>query len=66
MFDDATGAVSEALKLVETLEAEVGQGSSTITAFANKGWGGGRSVDELWADAFAAVSSIALCPSASN
>lgn len=56
MYDDAQEAVAEALKLVETFEAEVSQESSTARAFAEKGWGGGKSVEELWADAYAAVS----------
>jgi tetratricopeptide (TPR) repeat protein len=56
MFDDAKGAVNEALKLAETFEAEVAQGESSSKAFADRGWGGGRSVEKLWADAFTAVS----------
>jgi tetratricopeptide (TPR) repeat protein len=56
MFQDAREAVAEALKLVETFEAEVSLESSTAKALADKGWGGGKSVEELWADAFAAVS----------
>jgi tetratricopeptide (TPR) repeat protein len=56
MFEDAQGAVSEALKLVEIFESEVAQESSTSKAFADSGWGSGKSVEELWADAFATVS----------
>ena len=56
MFQDAREAVSEALKLVETFEAEVSLEHSTAKALADKGWGGGKSVEELWADVFAAVS----------
>jgi tetratricopeptide (TPR) repeat protein len=56
MFEDAKGAVSEALKLAQTFEGEVAQESSSSKAFADRGWGGGRSVEQLWADAFAAVS----------
>lgn len=57
MYEDANGAVSEALNLVEAFEAEVAQESSTSKVFADRGWGGGRSVEELWADAFNAVGS---------
>jgi tetratricopeptide (TPR) repeat protein len=56
MFQDAREALAEALKLVETFEAEVSAESHTAKALADKGWGGGKSVEELWADAFAAVS----------
>lgn len=56
MYEDARGAVNEALKLVETFEAEVAQETATSRAFAEKGWGGGKSVEELWADAFTSVS----------
>lgn len=56
MFQDAREAVAEAMKLVEAFEAEVSQESSTAKSLAEKGWGGGKSVEELWADAFSAVS----------
>ncbi|KAF2750065.1 filamentation protein-like protein [Sporormia fimetaria CBS 119925] len=54
MFDDARGALAEALKLVETFEAEVAQECPSSKAFAYRGWGGGKSVEELWADVFCA------------
>jgi hypothetical protein len=60
MFQDAREAVAEALKLVEAFEAEVSLESSTAKALAEKGWGGGKSVEELWADVYAAVSSFSL------
>jgi tetratricopeptide (TPR) repeat protein len=56
MFQDAREAVNEAMKLVESFEAEVSLESSTAKSLGEKGWGGGKSVEELWADAFAAVS----------
>ena len=58
MFEDAKGAVSEALKLVETFEGDVAQETSSSRSFAERGWGGGKSVEELWADAFSAVSML--------
>lgn len=58
MFEDAREAITEALKLVETFEAEVSLESSSAKALADKGWGGGKSVEELWADVFAAVSTL--------
>jgi tetratricopeptide (TPR) repeat protein len=56
MFQDSREAVAEALKLVEAFEVEVSQEASTARALGEKGWGGGKSVEELWADAFVAVS----------
>ncbi|KAF1851244.1 uncharacterized protein K460DRAFT_362009 [Cucurbitaria berberidis CBS 394.84] len=53
MFEDAKEALTEALKLVETFEAEASLESSTAKALGDKGWGGGKSVEELWADVFA-------------
>jgi len=55
-FEDAREAVAEALKLVETFENELTLEFSTAKALADKGWGGGKSVEELWADAYTAVS----------
>ncbi|KAJ4339480.1 hypothetical protein N0V87_003178 [Didymella glomerata] len=51
-FEDARDAVAEALKLVETFENELSLEFSTAKALADKGWGGGKSVEELWADAY--------------
>jgi hypothetical protein len=56
MYQDAREAVGEAMKLVEGFEVEVSQESSTAKSLAEKGWGGGKSVEELWADTFTAVS----------
>ena len=50
MLDDAKAALDEALKLVETFELEVAQERSSSKAFAERGWGAGASVNELWAD----------------
>jgi tetratricopeptide (TPR) repeat protein len=56
MYQDAKDAVAEALKLVEAFEAEVSLESPTAKALADKGWGSGKSVEELWADVFTTVS----------
>ncbi|EMD92529.1 hypothetical protein COCC4DRAFT_58087 [Bipolaris maydis ATCC 48331] len=63
MFLDAREAVAEALKLVETFEAEVSVESATAKALADKGWGGGKSVEELWADVFAARGELLVAQS---
>ena len=56
MYEDAKEAVAEALKLVGIFEAEASVESSSAKVLAEKGWGGGKSVEELWGDVFAAVS----------
>lgn len=55
MFDDAKGAFDEAYKLVEGFELEVAKEDSSARGFFFKGWGGGKGVDELWADVWAEV-----------
>jgi hypothetical protein len=55
-LDDAAGAIQEAHKLVESFEAEVAAAESSARAFYLKTWGGGNSVDELWADVLSSVS----------
>lgn len=57
VYDDAKGAIDEAADLVQALENQVAQqDSSSVKAFAARGWGGGKSVEELWADIWAQVS----------
>lgn len=55
VFDDAKGAIDEAEELVQALESQVAQQDSSVKAFAARGWGGGKSVEELWADIWAQV-----------
>ncbi|CAI6333476.1 unnamed protein product [Periconia digitata] len=60
MLGEAQDATKEAFKLVETFESEVAQESSTSKAFAEQGWGGGKSVEELWGDVYAARGQLLL------
>lgn len=55
MFNDASGAVDEAFKLADGFELELAHESSSSRAFADKGWGGGQSVEQLWADVWTQV-----------
>ncbi|KAI0850949.1 hypothetical protein F5Y00DRAFT_259968 [Daldinia vernicosa] len=50
MYGDAQGAISEARKLVDGLESEVAKDMSGSIALRDPGWGGKRSVEELWGD----------------
>lgn len=63
LLDDAASAVNEASKLVESFEAEVAAEHSSARRFYEKGWGGGKSVDALWADVESAVSIPSICAS---
>jgi len=54
MFSDAREAAAEALKLVGAFETETLLESSTAKSLAEKGWGDGKSVEELWADVYTA------------
>lgn len=63
MHDDAKGAVTEAQKIVQNMEAEMGRetaetgkkpaGSSSLR---DPGWAGKESIEELWADVWCEVS----------
>lgn len=55
LFDDAGGAIDEAHKLVESFDMEIGAEHASARRFFEKGWAGGKCVDELWADVWAAV-----------
>lgn len=57
-LDDASGAIQEAHKLVEAFETEMAGEGASAKAFFFKRWGGGKSVDELWADVLSSVSPI--------
>ena len=50
LYKDAQGAISEALTHVQSIEAAIAAHYSSAEAFATPGWGGVKSVGELWAD----------------
>lgn len=56
--DDAQSAVDHASKLVESLEVEFAASPDGVNArrLYEKGWGGSKSIDELWADVWSTVS----------
>jgi tetratricopeptide (TPR) repeat protein len=53
LYKDAQGALSEALTHVQSIEATVAALYSSAEAFVTPGWGGVKSVGELWADVHA-------------
>ncbi|KAH8821819.1 hypothetical protein F5884DRAFT_894548 [Xylogone sp. PMI_703] len=64
LYDDAKAAIEEAQKLVKGLEAGMLQVSATDATVAHAGWGGGRSVNELWGDVYAERGQLALAEEA--
>lgn len=63
MFDDAKGAVAEAQKIVQGMEAALGKDpgvgdetTSRSTSLRDPGWAGKKSIEELWADVWCEVS----------
>ncbi|KAF7189889.1 putative cargo-transport protein ypp1 [Pseudocercospora fuligena] len=59
--DDAENALEHALKLVEGLEKELAACEDGINArrLFEKGWGGGKSIDDLWADVWSTKAFLA-------
>ncbi|KAI9837445.1 MAG: hypothetical protein M1819_007093 [Sarea resinae] len=53
MYEDARGACDEAVKLVDRLQLDVSRLDCSNRAFAERGWGAGKSVEELWGDVYA-------------
>ncbi|KAI8966828.1 hypothetical protein F5Y11DRAFT_308156 [Daldinia sp. FL1419] len=60
MYADAKGAIGEARKLVDGLESEVAKDTSGSIALRDPGWGGKRSVEELWGDIHSELGYLAI------
>ncbi|KAH6715385.1 hypothetical protein BKA61DRAFT_673348 [Leptodontidium sp. MPI-SDFR-AT-0119] len=52
MYDDAKGALEEAEKLVRSAEVDVSKDTTGNVSINNAGWGGGKTVQQLWGDVF--------------
>ncbi|KAK0334631.1 hypothetical protein LTR94_016087, partial [Friedmanniomyces endolithicus] len=59
-FEDAGGAIEEAQRPVEAFEREKSAQNANALALFEKGWGGGKSVDELWADVWSVKGDLAV------
>lgn len=55
MYEDAKGAIEEAYKLVENMDADVSKDTTGNVSISHPGWGGGKSVAELWGDIYSEV-----------
>ncbi|KAI1106292.1 TPR-like protein [Jackrogersella minutella] len=60
MFSDAKGAIDEAKTIVDGLEGEVAKDTSGSVTLRDPGWGGKRSVEELWADVHSELGYLAI------
>jgi hypothetical protein len=56
VFDDAKAAIDEAAELVQMMESQLATETPNAKAFAARGWGGGKAIEELWGDVWTAVS----------
>lgn len=56
LHEDAKEAIQEANNIVVKLEGEVSKETYSSRALSEKGWGAGKSIEELWADIWCAVS----------
>ncbi|KYG44301.1 hypothetical protein M433DRAFT_155753 [Acidomyces richmondensis BFW] len=59
LLEDASGAIAEASTLTEAFTIEKATRNANARQFFEKGWGGGKSVDELWADIYVAKGELA-------
>ncbi|KKZ66162.1 hypothetical protein EMCG_01139 [[Emmonsia] crescens] len=63
LFEDALEACNEASEQARCVEALVAGQESSARAFADAGWGGTKSSDELWGDVYAERGHLALAQS---
>ncbi|KAI9762630.1 MAG: hypothetical protein M4579_000248 [Chaenotheca gracillima] len=63
IYDDANGAIEEAAKLVSSLEREATRDSLNARLLDDPGWGGGKSVEQIWADVWAERGTLLLAKS---
>ena len=63
MFDDAQGAFDEAFKQAKLIEAAVATRGSSVRKFERAGWGGTRSVEQVWADSYSEMGNLSLAQS---
>lgn len=62
MLGDANGAVTEAMKLVQSLETIVAKDSTGSLSLKHAGWAQKKSVEELWGDVWSEASRSTFYP----
>ncbi|PKS10205.1 hypothetical protein jhhlp_001955 [Lomentospora prolificans] len=60
MFDDCRGAIAEAKKIVQGMEAEAAKDTTTPMTQGSTRWGEKKSIDQLWADVYAELGNLAV------
>ncbi|KAL1304464.1 hypothetical protein AAFC00_003458 [Neodothiora populina] len=60
LYEDAEGAIDEAEKLTEVFLQEFAKEDCSASGFDERGWGGGKSVNRLWADVHAKRANLAI------
>ncbi|RDW87304.1 hypothetical protein BP5796_02998 [Coleophoma crateriformis] len=60
MYDDARGALDEAVQIVRSLENDVMKDTTGKVSITHAGWGGGKSVSALWGDVLADRGDLAI------
>ncbi|EEQ87072.2 filamentation protein [Blastomyces dermatitidis ER-3] len=63
LFEDALEACNEASEQARCVETLIAEQESSARAFADAGWGGTKSSDELWGDVYAERGNLALAQS---
>ena len=63
MFEDAQGAIDEAFKQAKLCEIAAASADSSAQNFEDEGWGGVRSVEEVWADVYAEMGHLSVAQS---
>ncbi|EKD17866.1 uncharacterized protein L3040_004404 [Drepanopeziza brunnea f. sp. 'multigermtubi'] len=63
MYEDSKGALEEAENLVRQAEADVSNDTTGSFSISQAGWGGGKSIKQLWGDVFAERGYLALAES---
>lgn len=60
MYKDCHGALDEARKIVDALEADVAQDAGYSISSRHPGWGGKKSIEELWGDVRSEMAYLSL------
>ena len=60
LFEDSLEACDEASRSASEIEALLAAQESSAAAFSDPGWGGGKSLNEIWADVMAERAYLAL------
>ncbi|ETS83454.1 hypothetical protein PFICI_05330 [Pestalotiopsis fici W106-1] len=60
VFSQCQNAIDEAKKIIEAMELDIAKDTSGSVGISHPGWGGKRSVEELWADVHSETGSLSV------